>query len=182
MYGFSSDDAEDIVQDAHISAFTELKNFKQRSTYKTWISKIMINKCLYKAKYAHSNKEVSASHLINESEEPVHSTKVESDRIVNNHELLNIIEVCVQRLPLSYRTVFVLREVEGHNVNDTAALLEISPANVKVRLNRAKVLLRKELEKFYTPSELFDIKLAKCDNIVKGVFDTIGIELDVRNI
>jgi RNA polymerase sigma factor (sigma-70 family) len=166
MYGFNSQDSEDIVQEAHITAFTELKNFEQRSSYKTWISKITINKCLYKIKHGKSKKEISSSQLL----EPVQSTKAEADKKLNSEEFLKILEICVQRLPLSYRTVFVLREVEGYSVNDTSALLDITAANVKVRLNRAKVLLRKEIEKFYSPHELFDIKLAKCDDIVKSVF------------
>jgi RNA polymerase sigma-70 factor (ECF subfamily) len=178
MYGFTSEDAEDLVQEAHMAAFTDLKKFEQRSSYKTWISKIMINKCLYKIKYDSSKKEFSASRLIDENQKPIHAVNIETNKIINNQELLRILEICVQRLPLTYRTVFVLREVEGYSVAETAALLDITPANVKVRLNRAKVTLRKEIEKFYSPADLFEIKLTNCDDIVRGVFDRIELEVE----
>jgi RNA polymerase sigma-70 factor (ECF subfamily) len=182
MYGFKSEDAEDLVQEAHMAAFTELNKFEQRSSYKTWISKIMINKCLYKIKYGSSKKEVSATGQIDETQKPIHTTDIESDKKINNQELLRIIEICVQRLPLNFRTVFVLREVEGYSVAETATLLDITPANVKVRLNRAKVILRKEIEKFYSASDLFEIKLTNCDDIVSGVYDRIELEVEPKTM
>jgi RNA polymerase sigma factor (sigma-70 family) len=172
MYGFTSEDAEDIVQEVHIAALNELPNFQYRSSYKTWVSKIMINKCLYKIKHGKFKEEFS-SESMKETEKPVHITDVPSDKKIINQELLKILEICVQRLPIDYRTVFVLREVQGYTIKETANLLEISNANVKIRLSRAKALLRSEIEKFYTPSDLFDIKLDKCDEIVKEVFDKL---------
>lgn len=169
MYGFTSEEAEDIVQEVHIVALKELKTFQYRSSYKTWVSKIMINKCLYKIKHGRFKKELS-SQIMHETEKPIHLTDVPSDKKIINQELLKILEICVQRLPLDYRTVFVLREVQGYNIKETANLLDISSANVKVRLSRGKALLRIEIEKFYSPSDLFDIKLEKCDEIVKEVF------------
>ena len=171
MYGFNSEDAEDIVQEVHIVTLKELKNFKHRSSYKTWVSKIMINKCLYKIKHGQFKKELSSGQSMNETEKPVHVTDVPSDKKIINQELLKILEICVQRLSIEYRTVFVLREVQGYTIKETAGLLDITMANVKVRLSRAKALLRNEIEKFYSPSDLFDIKLEKCDEIVKQVFD-----------
>jgi len=73
-----------------------------------------------------------------------------------------------------YRTVFVLREVEGFSVAETAELLNITTTNVKVRLNRAKALLQKEIEQFYNRAELFPFNLIYCDAIVHKVFDKIN--------
>lgn len=175
MYGFMSEDAEDIVQEAHIAAFTQLNNFEYRSSYRTWVSKIMINKCLYNIKHGHF-KEFDTSQQISETERPLYNTEGGTEKKVYNQELLKILELCVQRLPLIYRTVFVLREVEGYSVKETADLLEITIANVKVRLNRSKGLLRKEIEKFYSPSDLFDIKLDNCDKIVNAVLNKLRTE------
>ena len=80
MYGVTSEDAEDLVQEVHIIALRELKNFQHRSTYKTWVSKIMINKCLYKMKHGHFKKELFSGQSINETQKPVHATNVPSDK------------------------------------------------------------------------------------------------------
>lgn len=175
MYGFSSNLAEDIVQEVHITALAELKNFKHRSLYKTWVSKIMINKCNYELKHGRFKKELLLP-SISETQRPIHVADVASDRKLINEEFLKILEVCVQNIPLIYRTVFVLREVEEYSVSETAELLEISHSNVKVRLNRAKVLLRNEFEKYYSPSDLFDIKLDRCDDIVTQVFNKLKLK------
>ena len=69
--------------------------------------------------------------------------------------------------------VFLLREVEGFSVQETADLLGITPINVKVRLNRAKTMLQKQLERYYSTSDLYEFNLVYCDAIVKRVFDRI---------
>src|SRR5919112_1985643 len=63
IYGFNHQDTEDLMQDTHVAAYMQLKNFQQRSSYKTWISKIMLNKCLYKLKYGYFKKEVSTGDI-----------------------------------------------------------------------------------------------------------------------
>ncbi len=57
-YGFNHQDAEDLIQDTHVSAYTSLGKFEGRSSYKTWISRIMVNKCLYRLNHGHFNKEM----------------------------------------------------------------------------------------------------------------------------
>ncbi|HEY0356215.1 MAG TPA: sigma factor-like helix-turn-helix DNA-binding protein, partial [Flavisolibacter sp.] len=88
-------------------------------------------------------------------------------------ELSGMIEFSLQQLPLMYRMVFVLREMEGFNVAETAELLSISTVNVKVRLNRAKAMLQKQLEKLYSSAELYEFNLVYCDGMVQRVFDRI---------
>ena len=64
--------------------------------------------------------------------------------------------------------------MEVYGVADTADLLDITPVNVKVRLNRAKALLQKEIEQFYSRSEVYSFNLIYCDRIVNGVFEKIN--------
>jgi RNA polymerase sigma-70 factor (ECF subfamily) len=71
--------------------------------------------------------------------------------------------------------VFVLREVEGFSVAETAELLQISETNVKVRLNRAKALLQKGIEQYYSHPEIYSFNLIYCDAIVQRVFEKINI-------
>lgn len=71
--------------------------------------------------------------------------------------------------------VFSLREINGLNVSETADALNISESNVKVRLNRAKTMLRKEIEKSYSPNDIFEFNLIYCDAIVNRVMNDIKL-------
>ena len=172
-YDFDHEAAKDLLQDTHIAAYQNLKNFEGRSSYKTWIAKIMVNKCLYKLSYGSGKYETSQ--IVDENSQPMFSSKKQSTEAkVLNRELSNILEKSLEKIPVHYRTVFILREAEGLSIAETAEMLNITPVNVKVRLNRAKTLLQKELEKYYTTTQLYDFNLIYCDSVVKNVFDAIG--------
>ena len=179
-YGFNHQDAEDLMQDTHVSAYMSLQKFEGRSSYKTWISKIMVNKCLYKLKYGYFKNEVPAETAVESNHQPMYvSTKEnQTENVLLNHELASVLEKSLQSIPVMYRTVFVLREVEGFSVAETAELLEITEVNVKVRLNRAKTLLQKRVEQFYSRTEIYSFNLVYCDAIVHNVFERIN---EIRN-
>jgi RNA polymerase sigma-70 factor (ECF subfamily) len=86
-----------------------------------------------------------------------------------NKELGRVIENAVHKIPEDYRIVFTLRELNGLNVAETAEALDISEGNVKVRLNRAKGMLQKEIKKMYSPGEIFEFNLIYCDTMVNRV-------------
>lgn len=96
-----------------------------------------------------------------------------TETIVQSHELGRIIENALKQIPFDLRMVFSLREINGLNVSETANLLNISDNHVKVRLHRAKALLRKEIEKKYSAQELFEFNLIYCDTIVENVMRKI---------
>jgi RNA polymerase sigma-70 factor (ECF subfamily) len=77
-------------------------------------------------------------------------------------------------IPLEYRIVFSLRELNGMSTAETAEALEISETNVKVRLNRAKHMLREKVERMYTPEDIFEFNLIYCDKIVDEVMKSIN--------
>lgn len=173
-YNFNHEEAQDLLQDTHIAAYQNLKKFESRSSYKTWIARIMVNKCLYKLSYGSSKYEVSHQ-IIDENSQPMFSAKKQTTEAdVLNRELSRILEKSLEQIPVHYRTVFILREAEGFSVAETAEMLNLTPVNVKVRLNRAKTLLQKELEKYYPNATLYDFNLIYCDMVVKNVFEVIG--------
>jgi RNA polymerase sigma-70 factor (ECF subfamily) len=173
-YGFNHQDAEDIMQETHVSAYTNLKNFQHKASYKTWISKILIHKCIYKVSYGYFKNEQPGSNRLSENVKPVfNQTKMATDKIVLNKELSKVLEKSLQEIPLTYRTVFILREVEGFSTAETAELINSNPVNVKVRLNRAKALLQKKLESFYSSTDIYDFNAIYCDAMVKKVFDAL---------
>ena len=170
MYGFNHHDTEDLMQDTHVSAYTQLASFENRASYKTWLSRIMINKCIYKLKYGYFKNEIPDDQVYNEST----SATMQTEQNMLNRELSSVIEKSLESIPVIYRSVFVLREVQGFSVAETAELLGITPVNVKVRLNRAKSLLQKQLEQVYTANEIYSFNLIYCDAIVNRVFDEIN--------
>jgi RNA polymerase sigma factor (sigma-70 family) len=173
-YDFDHEESKDLLQETHIAAYQNLDKFEGRASYKTWIAKIMVNKCLYKLKYG-SNKYERANSIVDENSEPMFTSKKENTETqVLNNELSHILEKSLERIPIHYRTIFLLREVEGMNVAETADMLNLTPVNVKVRLNRAKNLLQKELEKYYSKAQLYDFNLIHCDSVVENVFAAIS--------
>jgi RNA polymerase sigma factor (sigma-70 family) len=175
-YGFNHHDTEDLMQETHVSAFQQLGQFENRAAYKTWIAKIIINKCLYKRQFGYFKYETPGMERISEAATPTFSTPDQAitEKTVMNRELSRALEASLQQLPFSYRCVFVLRKVEGFSVAETAELLGISPVNVKVRFSRAKALLQKQLEHLYSTTDLYEFNLVYCDAIVKKVFERIG--------
>ena len=98
---------------------------------------------------------------------------MDTHETVINIELSFVIENALQKIPRDYRLVFALREMNGLSVAETAEALHISDANVKVRLNRAKTMLRREIEKSYTSEEIFEFNLVYCDVITNRVMEII---------
>jgi RNA polymerase sigma factor (sigma-70 family) len=180
-YGFNHHDAEDLMQETYVAAFTNLAKFENRSSFKTWILRILLNQCFHKMKKLSFKNERISTQYINENSTPMYANdKSDTGRSITNRELREVLEDSVQKLPEDYRMVFALRELSGLNVEETAELLGISEANVKVRLNRARTLLRKEIEKTYSADELFEFNLIYCDNIVARVLREINY-LTVNN-
>ena len=175
-HGFNHQDTEDLMQDTHVAAYMSLKDFEGRASYKTWISKIMVNKCLYKLKYGYFKNEVPSDEILETNHQPMFSNMKENqtEDVLLNRELASIMEKSLQNIPVLYRKVFVLREIEGFSVAETAEILDITPVNVKVRLNRARALLQKQIEQSYSRSELYSFNLIYCDGMVQKVFDEIN--------
>ncbi|MGZ3998733.1 MAG: sigma-70 family RNA polymerase sigma factor, partial [Flavisolibacter sp.] len=129
--------------------------------------------CLYKLSYG-SGKYERPNSIADENSEPMFASKKQSTETqVLNKELSHILEKSLEKIPIHFRTVFILREVEGLNVAETAEMLNLTPVNVKVRLNRAKNLLQKELEKYYSRAQLYEFNLVHCDSVVENVFEVI---------
>lgn len=169
IYGFNHQDTEDLMQDTHVAAYMQLKSFEHRSSYKTWIAKIMVNKCLYKIKYGYFSKEVSTEQVVADDQPGVAG----DEKTILNRELSGVLEKSLEKIPVMYRSVFALREVEGFSIAETASLLGITPVNVKVRLNRARALLQKQVEQFYSQSDIYSFNLIYCDDIVKKTLHAI---------
>ena len=172
-YNYSHEDTQDLMQDSFINAYCNLKNFDNRSSFKTWLIKIMLNNCYHKQQKFSFKKEAAIE--VSERAKPAFTNQksLDTNSTIVNKELNSVIENALQRLPLDYRLVFSLREINGLNVSETAEALNITPSNVKVRLNRAKAILRKEIERSYSPEEIFEFNAVYCDAIVNSVMSKL---------
>ena len=172
-YNYNHEDTEDLMQETFIDAYKNLNKFEGRSAFKTWLIRIMMNNCYRKKQKLSYKNEITKD--LNDNSTPMFSnSKNGADKIFQNRELGSIIENALFKIPLDYRMVFSLREINGLSVAETASLLSISENNVKVRLNRSKTMLRKEIEQTYTATELFEFNLIYCDAIVKHVMEAIN--------
>lgn len=172
-YNYSHEDTQDLMQETYINAFSSLSKFENRSSFKTWIIKIMLNNC-YRKMQSWNFRNIIPSELTDKSLTMFSNQYTDTAKSVLNKELSGIIEVALQKLPVEYRMVFTLREVNGLNISETADVLEISESNVKVRLNRAKSMLRKEVERSYSTEDIFEFNLVYCDQMVEKVMNELN--------
>jgi RNA polymerase sigma-70 factor (ECF subfamily) len=176
-YGYNHQDTQDLMQDSFVDAFKSLSQFEGRSSFKTWIIRVMLNNCFRRRQKFSVKNEIVRE--IAEDSRPMFSGSDNENayKMVVNEELRSVIERALIHMPLDYRMTFSLREVNGLNVAETAEVLGISQANVKVRLNRAKAMLRKEIEKEYLPQDIFEFNLVYCSAILTNVSQVVDIQL-----
>lgn len=171
-YNYNHEDTQDLMQETFIDAYKNLSKFENRSSFKTWIIKIMLNHCFRKKQKLSFKNEIVKE--INDNSEPMFTNShSDTNKIIVNRELSFVIENALEAVPFDYRMVFSLREINGLNVAETAETLEISEANVKVRLNRAKTMLRNEIEKSYTAEDIFEFNLIYCNRMVDVVMNKL---------
>ncbi len=153
------DDAEDLVQETFINVFRYLEGFRHEAKFRNWLYKIATSICLKtkrKSKFA-PEQEVSLDEYA--EREPADSSSstpdwavLPVDKVLND-ELSGVIRNAIVTLPKNYRLVVVLRDMEGFTTEETAKILEITPANVKVRLHRARLYLRDQLKDYKGEAE-----------------------------
>ncbi len=183
-YGHTHHDTEDLMQETYINAYQALAKFENRSSFKTWLVRIMLNECYHKSqKHSHKNEKVMDVQDDFETENLSHAGPVaDATSMIMKKELRNVIENSLSKISEEYRITFALRELAGLSVSDTAELMNTTKTNVKVRLNRTKVMLRKEIEKIYSSEDLYEFNLIYCDRIVDKVLHKISlIEMDGAN-
>lgn len=152
----NSQDAEDALQETFITALKKLDQFDGRSAFLTWIYRIAVNSSLMALRKRRSRskreesievpgfEEIKSRQLIDWNADP-------SRRVMTN-EMREVMDKAIDRLPPNYRTVFVLRDLEELSTEETAKILGISVANVKVRLMRARLFLREALDAYFHES------------------------------
>ncbi len=146
------EDAAEAMQDAFLSAFRGLKNFKIESTFSTWLYRIATNAALMKyRKRRDGHVSLEQSQSSNEDAEPMQITDWSTQPVQDllDSETRDVMEEGIQSLSEELRTVFVLRDVEGLSNTEVAEVLHLSVAAVKSRLHRARLELRGRLNRYF---------------------------------
>ena len=172
----NDDEAEDVMQDAYVRAYEHLDQFAGRAKFSTWLTRIAVHEALARQ---HRGNRYQVLEPISEREgDPMDrfaSLALNPEQQASNSEVRRLLEEAVEKLPDIYRTIFMLREVEEMTTTDAADVLEITEENVKVRLHRARALLRKSLyaRAGIERKEAFNFHAVRCDRVVKNVFERI---------
>ena len=147
------EDAEDVVQDAFLKAYENLKNFQEQSKFYTWLVRIAVNEALMRLRRRRPERMVSLDEEVKTDEDSmpreVADWSPNPEQLYTQAELRDILTKTIQGLPSSFRTVFVLRDVEGLSTEETAEALDLSIPAVKSRLLRARLQLRERLNKYF---------------------------------
>jgi len=169
-------EAEDVMQEAYVNAYQHLNQFAGLAKFSTWLTKIAVNEALARLRRRErmgGESDLEANPRIMNN---VTSGIPDPERQASDHQLRLVIEASIDSLPDMYRSVFVLRAVEGLSAAETAACLDISEEAVKTRLHRARHMLQKDLRRRASvlSAEAFPFHLSRCDRVVAGVFQKIG--------
>ncbi|MCG2419654.1 RNA polymerase sigma factor [Aequorivita sp. F47161] len=165
-------DAEDTMQDTYIKAFQKLYQFKNEARFSTWLIRIGINEALQRKRKANRYQTVAI-----QQEDKVLQIEdrniMDPERKTMYKESSYFIEKAIDTLPEKYKIVYMLKEVEGIGISEISSSLDLSNSNVKVRLHRARIMLRDSILNLTDHSTIFDFGNSKCDTIVANVMDYI---------
>ena len=173
-------EAEDVVQEAYISAFTHLDQFRGDSSLATWLSRITMNEALGRLRRERPVVELDA--LEGQRTEaqiiqfPQTGSSDDPERTMAQREILQLVEQAADNLPDIFRIVFVTRVIEGMSVEETAELLGLQPETVKTRLHRARRLVREQLDKQIGPvlMDAFPFAGRRCERLTNAVMKRLG--------
>lgn len=162
-----STEAEDVVQESYVRAFTALAGFQARSSVATWLSRITLHEALRCRRRRRHARERELRYM-----EGLPDTAAGPPDPVDRDESRSALVAALDSLPAAHRAVVMLRLVEGLSTRETAACLRMTEANVKVSLHRARRILAESIQR----RALADLRAQfsfdgdRCDRIVAGVF------------
>jgi RNA polymerase sigma-70 factor, ECF subfamily len=171
----NDDEAEDVMQHAYVQAFTSLHQFAGRAQFSTWLTKIAVYEA-YRRTRRNGFSTVTPLRTQVDDMNKVTSIDPNPEQQTLSVETNAILEQAIDALPGIYRSVFVLREIEALSTDETAECLDISSKNVKVRLLRARRMLRSELYARVGAGAVhaFQFMGIRCDRVVRNVLSAIS--------
>jgi RNA polymerase sigma-70 factor, ECF subfamily len=168
-------EAEDVMQQAYVNAYTHLGQFTGRARFATWLTRIAMYEALGRIRRRARVTEIESMADGGDGGVVLQDRGPNPERQAFIGELRRTLEGGVDALPEAYRSVFVLRDVEGLTTAETAECLGLSEDVVKTRLVRARAQLRRQLSEQIGQGvrDLFAFEATRCDRVVAGVFERL---------
>jgi len=176
--GYISDvqEIEDLMQNTYIKAFEKLYQFQHKSEFSTWLIRIGINEALFRVKeksktYSLNNQTSNFDN--NRILEIPDMSQLNAENKIIAHEAKQLLEYLIDSLESKYKVVYIMKEVEGMKIKDISDCLSLSVSNVKVRLHRAKNMLKEKFNESTTQNDIFEFGNSRCDRLTERVMAVI---------
>lgn len=174
-------EAEDVVQASYVSAFTHLAGFRDEAGFSTWLTRIAINEAIGRLRRQRPTTDLEQVDLESATSAqiiqfPTLQPQTNPETEMSRQEIREFLELAVDRLPPAFRAVFVLRDVEGLSVEETASFLSIKEETVRTRLHRARKLMRAAIEEQLSGAfaALFPFDGERCVHMADRVVAALG--------
>src|SRR3954471_4868061 len=173
-------EAEDVVQETYVRAFTHLAEFRGESSLATWLARIAMNEALGRLRRRRPGIEWTSlppgtleAQII---QFPLSGASEDPEKTMAQREIQHVVEHAIDDLPDAFRIVFITRVIEGMNVEETADILGLKPETVKTRLHRARTMLRENVERKIGPvvMEAFPFAGRRCERLTEAVLTRLG--------
>ena len=174
-------EAEDVVQETYVRAFTHLDGFRGDSSLATWLARIAMNEALGRLRKQRPSVDLGTlapgvleAQII---QFPLSAPSEDPEKSMAQREIQQVVEHAIDDLPEAFRIVFITRVIEGMNVEETAEILGLKPETVKTRLHRARTMLRDNVEKKIGPvvMEAFPFAGKRCERLTDAVLKRLGL-------
>jgi RNA polymerase sigma-70 factor, ECF subfamily len=164
-------EAEDVMQDAYVRAYQHLDQFEGRALFSTWLTRIAVHEALARLRSRNRTGQLEQTEDDGEFRMDVLEISPDPEQNASRAELGHLLEEAVLRLPEQYRAVVMLRDIEELSTTETAAALDLTEPNVKVRLHRGRAMARGWLfDKIGANAKTaFPFMGMRCDRVVQGV-------------
>jgi RNA polymerase sigma-70 factor (ECF subfamily) len=174
MYSFSQYEAEELMSKAFVTVFQTLAEHQYPVSFRTWLSKQMINHCM-------SHRKVAQKQDLNIYEPSCAAARSAQhyERIIANRGTTGSLEACIEHLPVPLRSVYILIETDGYSIKEASYLLNTSEENIRMRLNKAKSSLRKSLRRWYQYTDIYHLDQYETERIVSDIMSCIDEQSDV---
>ena len=174
----NKEDAEDAVQDGLYSAYTKLRSFQGRSSFSTWLTRIVINSALMTRRRQRLRRQASLDEILDSMEGRLPAGIVDGrpdpEEICSASEITGLVEEEIHRLPVALRTAFQLRNVEGFSSEESSRAIGISTSALKSRLSRARKKLTRYLQRSLRPPVRLVVALVAMPILIAGLLVSVS--------
>ena len=167
---------EDIMQNTYLKAYEKLYQFKHTATFTTWLIRIGINESLARVKQKNNSYNVTNQTSFYDNNtilETPDTTQMNPEKKIIIQKAKQLLESSIDALEPKYKTVYILKEIEEMSIKEVAECLSLSSSNVKVRLHRAKNMLKEQLYELTNNKDIFEFGFSRCDRITNQMMKNI---------